>query len=106
MLEGEILFHVDGEEQRAAAGADGRNPPRRARMRSSIVSDTARFLVLNTPGGHDRFFRAGGVAATSRDFAAAPPPDHARTMAAAAAHGVVFLGPPPFAASSVRVASG
>jgi quercetin dioxygenase-like cupin family protein len=105
VLEGEMLFHVDGEERRARSGqtvAIRRGVPHAF----LIVSDTARFLVMNSPGGHDRFFRAGGVAAMGRDLGAAPPPDHARTMAAAAAHGVVFLGPPPFAASSVRVASG
>jgi quercetin dioxygenase-like cupin family protein len=105
VLEGEMLFHVDGEEQRAQAGqtvAIRRGVPHAF----LIVSGSARFLVLNTPGGHDRFFRAGGVAATSRDFAMAPPPDHARTLASAEAHGVVLLGPPPFAASSVRVTSG
>ena len=105
VLEGQMLFHDDGEERRADTGqtiAIRRGVPHAF----LIVSDTARFLVMNTPGGHDRFFRAGGVTATSRELGDAPPPDHARTMAAAEAHGVVFLGPPPFAAASVRVTSG
>ncbi len=105
VLEGEMLFHVDGVEHRAAAGqtvAIRRGAPHAF----LILSPTARFLVLNTPGGHDRFFRAGGEPATTRDLAQAPPPDHARTMAAARAHDVEFLGPPPFAAGSVRTTSG
>ena len=105
VLEGELLFHVDGEEHRARAGetvAIRRGVPHAF----LVTSAKARFLVLNAPGGHDRFFRAGGEPASNRDFASAPPPDHERTMAAARAHGVAFLGPPPFAAGSVREISG
>jgi quercetin dioxygenase-like cupin family protein len=105
LLEGELLFHVAGEEHRAQAGqtvAIRRGVPHAF----LVTSATARFLVLNTPGGHDRFFRAGGEPASNRDYASAPPPDHARTLAAAQAHGVTFLGPPPFAADSVRKTSG
>jgi quercetin dioxygenase-like cupin family protein len=105
LLEGELLFHVAGEEHRAGAGetiAIRRGVPHAF----LITSETARFLVMNTPGGHDRFFRAGGEPALSRDLDSAPPPDHERTMAAAQAHGVAFLGPPPFAAAAVRETSG
>jgi quercetin dioxygenase-like cupin family protein len=105
VLEGEILFHVDGEEHLAGAGATVAIP-RGVPHAFLVTSPQARFLVLNAPGGHDRFFLAGGEPAASRDFAFAPPPDHARTMAAAQAHGVSFLGPPPFAAGSVREISG
>jgi quercetin dioxygenase-like cupin family protein len=103
VLEGVLRFHVDGEEQLAEAGqtvAIRRGVPH-AFM---IESPTARFLVLNTPGGHDRFFRAGGEPALSRDFSSAPQPDHARTAAAARDHGVALLGPPPF--EGVRARSG
>jgi quercetin dioxygenase-like cupin family protein len=104
LLEGEILFHVDGEEHQAQAGetvAIRRGVPHAF----LVTSETARFLVVNAPGGQDRFFRAGGEPAASRDFASAPPPDHARTAAAAHAHGVTLLGPPPFATASVRKTS-
>jgi quercetin dioxygenase-like cupin family protein len=104
VLEGELLFHVDGEEQAAPAGttvAIRRGVPH-AFM---IVSATARFLVMNTPGTQDRFFRAGGVPAETRDLADAPPPDFARTLAAAEEYGVRFLGPPPFAPDAVRTTS-
>jgi quercetin dioxygenase-like cupin family protein len=105
VLEGELLFHVDGEEYAAPAGqtvAVRRGVPHAF----LVVSETARFLVMNTPGTQERFFRAGGEPATSRDFGAAPPPDHERTRAAAAEFGVKLLGPPPFAASAVRRTSG
>ncbi|MEA2438886.1 MAG: hypothetical protein QOH76_310 [Thermoleophilaceae bacterium] len=105
LLEGELLFHVDGEERRACAG-DTVGVPQGLPHAFIVISDTARFLVLNTPGTHDRFFRDGGVAATHRDFAKAPPPDLDRTMAAGRQHGVRFIGPPPFDSESVRQTSG
>lgn len=105
VLEGELLFHVDGEEYRAPAGQTVaiRHGVPHAFL---IVSETARFLVMNTPGTQERFFRAGGEPAMDRDFAAAPPPNLERTMAAAAEYGVKFLGPPPFAPGAVRNTSG
>ena len=103
VLEGELLFHVDGEERSARAG-DTIGVRRGVRHAFIAVSDPARFLVLNTPGGHDRFFRAGGFPATDRNFATAPPPDLERTRAAAERYGVQLLGPAPF--DEVRVQSG
>jgi quercetin dioxygenase-like cupin family protein len=105
ILDGMMLFHVDGVERAAGAGetvAIRRGVPHAF----VVVSETARFLVINAPGGQDRFFQAGGEPAASRDFASAPAPDHARTMAAAEAHGVTFLGPPPFTRASVHTTGG
>ena len=67
------------------------------RMRSSPAPSASASSCSTRPGTHDRFFRAGGQPATSRDLASAPPPDLERTMAAAERFGVRFLGPPPFA---------
>ncbi len=95
ILEGELLFHVDGAEQRAGAGATvaiRRGVPHAFQ----IASETARFLVMNVPGTQEHFFRAGGEPALSRDFADAPPPNMERTMAAAEKFGIELLGPPPF----------
>ncbi|MEA2431335.1 MAG: hypothetical protein QOF65_116 [Thermoleophilaceae bacterium] len=105
VLEGELLFHVDGDEQAAGPGdtVAVRQGVPHAFM---VVSETARFLVQNTPGTHDRFFRDGGVPANERDLSAAPPPDLERTMASAERHGVRFLGPPPFDTDAVRQRSG
>jgi quercetin dioxygenase-like cupin family protein len=105
ILEGELLFHVDGEEHRAPAGetvAIRRGVPHAF----LVVSETARFLVMNAPGTQERFFRAGGEPALTRDFASAPPPDHGRTMAAAEEYGVTLLGPPPFEPGAVLKTSG
>jgi quercetin dioxygenase-like cupin family protein len=105
VLEGELLFHVDGEDHRAGAGET-------VAIREGVphafivVSDVARFLVMNTPGTQDSFFRDGGEPATDRDFATAPAPDLERTTASARAHGVSFIGPPPFDAARVRQTSG
>lgn len=105
VLEGEMLFHVDGEELRAQAGttvAIRRGTPHAF----LVLSETARFLVINAPGTQDRFFRAGGEPALSRDLSTAPAPEPERTAAAAREHGVAFLGPPPFAPDAVRQISG
>jgi quercetin dioxygenase-like cupin family protein len=105
VLDGELLFHIDGREERAAAG-DTVGVPEGVPHAFIVLSKSARFLVINTPGTHDRFFRDGGVPATDRDFASAPPPDLERTMASAQRHGVRFLGPPPFEADAVLQRSG
>jgi quercetin dioxygenase-like cupin family protein len=105
VLEGELLFHIEGSELRAGAG-DTVAVPQGARHAFIVLTPAARFLVINTPGTHDAFFRDGGVPAADRDLATAPPPDLERTMASAQAHGVVFLGPPPFEMQQVRLTSG
>jgi quercetin dioxygenase-like cupin family protein len=106
VLEGEMLFHVDGEELSATAGdtiAVRQGTPHAF----LVVTEVAGFLVLNTPGTHDRFFRDGGEPASdTADLTAAPPPNLERTSAAADAHGVRFIGPPPFAAAAVTQTSG
>jgi quercetin dioxygenase-like cupin family protein len=105
ILEGELLFHVDGEEMTATTG-DTVAIRRGVAHAFIAVSPLARFLVLNAPGTHDGFFRDGGVPAETDDLAAAPPPDLERTAASAQRHGVEFLGPPPFDSAAVRLRSG
>ncbi len=98
VLEGELLFHVDGHEYPAPAGQTI-TVRRGVRHAFIVVSPVARFLVMNTPGTQERFFRAGGEPATSRDLGAAPPANMERTLAAAHEFGVDFVGPPPFGAA-------
>src|SRR4051794_6244609 len=105
VLEGSILFHVDGHEFEGRAGQTVAIPAGLPHA-FLVTSPAARFLVINTPGTHDSFFRDGGTPALGRDPVAAPPPDPARTMASARKHGVRFLGPPPFDAEAVRQTSG
>jgi quercetin dioxygenase-like cupin family protein len=105
VLEGELLFHVAGDEHRAGAG-ETVTIRRGVPHAFLVLSETVRFLVMNTPGTQERFFRAGGEPAHSRDLADAPAPDPERTMAAAREFGIEFLGPPPFAVGAVREVSG
>jgi len=98
VLEGELLFHVDGREYPAPAGQTI-TVRRGVRHAFIVVSPVARFLVMNTPGTQERFFRAGGEPAVSRDLGAAPPANMERTLAAAREFGVDFVGPPPFGAT-------
>lgn len=96
VLDGELLFHVDGAEQAATAG-DTVALRRGVAHAFVAVSGTARFLVLNTPGTHDQYFRDGGEPATHADFSSAPAPDFERMEASNRKHGIEILGPPPFA---------
>ncbi len=105
VLAGELLFHVDGKDLAAPTGTTV--AIRRGTPHAFVaVSEVARFLCLNTPGSHDRFFRSAGVPATDLDLERAPPPDRERTLAAAKEVGVTLLGPPPFPEGTVRVQSG
>jgi len=100
VLEGKVLFHVDGEECTAGAG-DTVSVKQGVPHAFVATSETARFLVLNTPGTHDSYFRDGGEPATHDDLAAAPPPNYERMEASNRKHGIEILGPPPFASSGV-----
>ncbi len=55
MVEGEVTFHVGGENYLGKAGAFI-SFPRGIPHTFSIESPTARFLVMNTPGGFERMF--------------------------------------------------
>jgi hypothetical protein len=90
-----VVFHVEGTEQRAGAG-DTVSVRCGAAHAFVVTSEVARFLVLNTPGTHDSYFRDGGEPATHSDLATAPAPDYERMDAASLKHGVQMLGPPPF----------
>jgi quercetin dioxygenase-like cupin family protein len=100
LLEGEMVFHVEGKEHRAGAG-DTVALRRGVAHAFVVTSEVARFLVLNTPGTHDSYFRDGGEPATHSDFGAAPAPDYERMAAANLKHGVQMLGPPPFTDSEL-----
>jgi hypothetical protein len=47
------------------------------------------------PSGHERFYREGGEAGTSRSLPPARPPDMAKVTAAAEKYGIEILGLPP-----------
>jgi quercetin dioxygenase-like cupin family protein len=95
VVEGELLFHIDGREVRATAGDTVFLPPGTPHA-FLVTSPVVRYVLLNVPGGQDAFFRAGGEPAPR---AALPPPaapDIPRINAAAAQAGIEILGPPPF----------
>lgn len=95
LLEGDMLFHVAGQEI-SAAGGDTMVLPAGVPHAFLVTSALVRYIVLNVPGGHDRFFRLGGDPAVRRELPPPGPPDLTRVGAAAAAVGLKVLGPPPF----------
>src|SRR5258708_3313884 len=70
VLDGEMLFNIDGAEHTARAGdtVSLRQGVPHAFMATSGI---ARFLVLNTLATPDRYFRGGGAPATHHVFIAA-----------------------------------
>ena len=99
VLEGELLLFVDGAEHLAGPG-DTISLRQGVPHAFIAASDVARFLVLNTPGTHDRYFRDGGEPAMHKDFSNAPAADYDRIEASNRKHGIEILGPPPFATAS------
>lgn len=97
VLEGELLVHVQGEEY--VVGEHGvLMAPRGVPHAFTVTSQTARMLVLETPGGSEAFYRGASVTATD-DLLAAGPVDMARVQQSAQQHGgIEIVGPPPFAA--------
>jgi quercetin dioxygenase-like cupin family protein len=98
VLEGELLFHSEGRERRAVVG-DTVVVPRGTPHAFLVTSPTARFLVLNVPGAHDRFFRAAGMPAPAAELPPPGPPNIAILKATAPQFGIEIIGPPPFAAA-------
>jgi quercetin dioxygenase-like cupin family protein len=95
VLEGEILLHLDGHEQRVGPLGVAM-APRGAPHAFLVVSETARLLFVEAPGSSEAFYRGASEPATD-DLVAAAPVDFARLAASAERHGgIVILGPPPF----------
>jgi quercetin dioxygenase-like cupin family protein len=95
MLEGEILLHIDGEEQRLGPGAVAM-APRGVPHAFLVTSEMARILFLETPGSSEAFYRGASEPATP-ELETAAPVDFARVRASAERNGgIEILGPPPF----------
>ncbi len=95
MLEGEILFYIDGEEQRLESGGVAM-APRGVPHAFLVISETARILFLETPGSSESFYRGASEPATT-ELEIAAPVDFARVRASAELNGgIEILGPPPF----------
>ena len=95
MLEGEVLLHIDGKEQRLGSGGVAM-APRGVPHAFLVTSETARILFLETPGSSEAFYRGASEPATN-DLEMSAPVDFARVRASAELNGgIEILGPPPF----------
>jgi len=95
VLEGEVLVHVDGVEQKV--GKHGVAVfPRGVPHAFMVTSETARLLALETSGSSEAFYRGASEPLTP-SLEAAAPVDFDRVRASAARNGgIEILGPPPF----------
>jgi quercetin dioxygenase-like cupin family protein len=92
VLEGEILLHLDGHEQRVGPLGVAM-APRGVPHAFLVVSETARLLFVEVPGSSEAFYRGASEPAITTSG----PVDFARVAEAAARYGgIVILGPPPF----------
>jgi len=95
VLEGEVLLHIDGAEQRVGLGGVAL-APRGVPHAFLVTSETARILFLETPGSSEAFYRGASEPATP-DLEISAPVDFARVRASADRNGgIEILGPPPF----------
>jgi quercetin dioxygenase-like cupin family protein len=104
VLEGEILVHAEGREYRVGprgVAAAVRGAPH-AFM---VTSETARILVLQTPGSGEAFYRDATEPASAETDPART--DWGRLRAAAERHPdiIQILGPPPFEAAREQSAA-
>lgn len=93
VLEGEIRFRQGDEEVVAGAGAWVWGP-RGVPHAFKVESETARALVVVTPGGFEEMFAAGGTPASAGEAAPAPQPyDPAAAAALAEQFAFDVVGP-------------
>jgi len=98
VLDGELRIQVGGEDIRIGAGETALAPkgvPHTYRVESA---DGARWLVVTTHGGFERFVRATSRPAATAGLptpAGPPSPEQAEALAAGARpHGIELIGPP------------
>ena len=95
ILEGEILLHIDGTDQRVGQGGMAM-APRGVPHAFLVTSEFARILFLETPGTSEAFYRGASEPATA-DLEALAPVELARVRESAERNGgLEILGPPPF----------
>jgi quercetin dioxygenase-like cupin family protein len=96
VLDGEILFHMDGVEHRVGAGGLA-VAPRKVPHAFMVVSPVVRMLCLHTPGCCQAFYWDASEP-ISPGTGGVGPVDFARVQSSAAKNGgIEILGPPPFA---------
>jgi quercetin dioxygenase-like cupin family protein len=95
MLDGEILLHIDGQDQRSLHAGGIAIIPRGIPHAFKVTSAHATMLCLQTPGTGEAFYRQASEPAIS---GLAPLPIDFKRVAEAASHtgAIEILGPPPF----------
>jgi quercetin dioxygenase-like cupin family protein len=96
VLDGEVAFHVDGEDILAKTGTF-LNVPDGAVHAFSGVAQQSRLLILNAPGDmHEKFFTDIGVElpeGATQPLPPSGPPDVAALVAKASSLGMTILAP-------------
>jgi quercetin dioxygenase-like cupin family protein len=99
LLEGELLVHADGDEHLVGEGGFV-FVPRGVPHALLVTSETARLLVLLTPGDQEAFFRDAGEPIASPADATRPPDIERLRAVAERSPTIELLGPPPFEAEA------
>jgi quercetin dioxygenase-like cupin family protein len=95
MLDGQILLHIDGQEQQRLQAGGIAIIPKGIPHAFMVISPQARMLCLQTPGSGEAFYRQASEPAIPGQPPL--PVDFARVAAAAKQTGAIeILGPPPF----------
>lgn len=95
VLEGAIRVHIDGRERALGQGGVAM-VPRGLPHAFMVTSESARLLIIETPGTSEAFYRGASEPLTA-SLQAAGSVDFERVRASAARNGgIEILGPPPF----------
>ena len=96
MLDGELSIRVGDESYAAPAGSIS-FAPRGLPHAFRVESRTARFLIVTTPAGFERWFFETGAPADTLTIPPPPSglPDIGALVGSLRAYGVEVLGPPP-----------
>lgn len=95
VLEGEICYHIDGQERTVSAGGVVM-APRGVPHAFMVVSEAARMLCLHTPGSTQEFYRGASEAITAAHPASGVVDFDRIRESGERNGGIEILGPPPF----------
>jgi quercetin dioxygenase-like cupin family protein len=100
VIEGELSFWIgDADAQPVTAGPGATMlAPRGVPHAFRVDSESARYVTVHTPAGHERFYRDAGQPAPDLTIPPTADLDMQRLMRTCQRHGVEILGPPPGAA--------
>lgn len=89
VIDGELVFEVDGQRFNAGAGASAFAPRGSVHTFQNFRDEAARLLVMVSPAGLERFFE--DLTAMNKGVSQ---PDLARVAQMAQSYGIEILGPP------------